>query len=698
MSDITRQIDIGQLSFQSLTAVAPLLSAITADDVAPMAAVQLERLGAAFPISGEMARKVPDYLQRFNSTKLDRFGLLIGWRKGDCASFMANSLGGQSIALLMTCLKNIYPNDHGRILADLSERVLGPGFAVSSPAQLARAADAITPKLGCLGFGNVLARNATRVYDAYRHIGSSQPRDLLTVPSRESIVEILFGISRALQQEDCIVRVSGKTYLGYIHGLVMMLFPDDAMISVDNYIIHEGVRRSIVLEFRDVFFLPISTPRVRTEDVLDYSKMLLDIPLTTSTESRRGPRIGHLRWEGWIANQLRLEFLARGLKCPDALLLACCNLLVLIPECVMPRRDEDQGKLGSDIHYTIGGYELPKNGLTYLLGSYPRHRMLETCQTVFEVPPFEWPGTLGTAMSELITTFISHVASGRGCLCAKIQTTLRRPNTAWGDASPHCGDPACTFYHLWKAVGRALDDGLVSFFVQAGPDATVTITRRQPPSGLVTRYLTGCLSDPDCYDFWSFIWTNVSGVISETRPLQRILAWSGSSTLYPATLRQLELDLDRGVHYEFVDGQLQHKGHSYKSLIASPGSRSKHSMPSPMYQSRDIEVRPNSFGAHSRLTFTVNPPSTTTTMDELHLTCEARCAGQNIAVDLAKVIVGSYGVVLAEPCAHSKDDVLEPVIRAGTACSTVACPIASFNELSIVQVARNSPRNFCRVS
>jgi hypothetical protein len=307
MSQVQPQVDIGQLTFGSLSAFAPILAAVTADNVAPMAMIQLEQLGAAFPISGPKAAQVADCLQRFTSTKLERLGILIGWRKGDTASFMAKSSSGQAIALLVTCIGEMFPDQYGTILYTLSERMLSPSSAVASPSQLRAGGDLLKAKLACLGFGNVLVKQMTRVYDAYKHLQVAMPTDLLDSFSAETAVDLLHAISRALREEQCIVRISGTSCLGYILSAVMMLFPDDAMVSVENYVIHEGPRRSILIELTsESSQLP---PQIAVEDLLGYSRTV-NLPIVPQPESDYTVSQKSLSWDGWIANRIRVEFLA----------------------------------------------------------------------------------------------------------------------------------------------------------------------------------------------------------------------------------------------------------------------------------------------------------------------------------------------------------------------------------------------------
>jgi hypothetical protein len=106
---IQRQVDIGQLGVQSLGALSTLMAALTADNVQPTAVAQLQTLGKSLCINGPYARKVPEMLKRFSSLRIDRVALEIGWRRGDVPSLVADLPGGKTIALLSTCLTNLFP-------------------------------------------------------------------------------------------------------------------------------------------------------------------------------------------------------------------------------------------------------------------------------------------------------------------------------------------------------------------------------------------------------------------------------------------------------------------------------------------------------------------------------------------------------------------------------------------------------------
>ncbi|OBT80141.1 hypothetical protein VF21_00596 [Pseudogymnoascus sp. 05NY08] len=252
MSQVAPQVDVGGLTLNGLAAFAPVLAALSADDVTPLSMVQMENLGSLFHISGQYALQVPDLLLRCKSTRVDRLGLLIGWRKGDAASLMAQSAGGQAISLLSMCISNLYDNnDVGLLLSGLSKKMLSQTIAISSPSQLIKVARTLSSKLQVLGFGNILASQVVRIYDAYQHFGKPVPDNFLEEISPDSMMELLHAISRAVREESIIVRITGSRSMGLILAIVTIMFPEDAFVTMENVIVFEGLRKSILVEFTE---------------------------------------------------------------------------------------------------------------------------------------------------------------------------------------------------------------------------------------------------------------------------------------------------------------------------------------------------------------------------------------------------------------------------------------------------------------
>ena len=59
----------------SLSKLSELLAVLSADDIAPAALIQLEKLGTMFHLNGELARRTPDYLRRCQSHRLGRLSV-----------------------------------------------------------------------------------------------------------------------------------------------------------------------------------------------------------------------------------------------------------------------------------------------------------------------------------------------------------------------------------------------------------------------------------------------------------------------------------------------------------------------------------------------------------------------------------------------------------------------------------------------
>lgn len=165
---------------------------------------------------------------------------------------MAKSAGGQAISLFSTCLLSLYsPSDAGQILRELSLKLLPSAIAISSVSQLVKVAKLVGSKLETLGFGNVLAHLVTKVHAAYEHFGKPVPCDFLDDISKEIVVELFYALTQAVREESTVVRITGSQGMGHILGFVMMMFPQDTLVTLENLIIYEGPTKSILIEFGD---------------------------------------------------------------------------------------------------------------------------------------------------------------------------------------------------------------------------------------------------------------------------------------------------------------------------------------------------------------------------------------------------------------------------------------------------------------
>ena len=675
---VAPQEDVGSLSLQGLARFSQMLSTLSADNVSPMAMIQMEKLGALFPVNGEYAAKVPDLLQRYSSVQIDRLSLAIGWRKGDAASLMATSADGQAVSLLCVCLCSLLrPDDIGEVLSQLHQKFL-PRNAISSVSQLANVAILLGSKLDTLGFGNLLAHQAMKVNSTYKQLSIPFPNDFLEHITSESLIELFYSLSRALREEIVLVRISGSCGMGHVLGVVLMLFPQDVVVTVENIVIHEGLRRSILLEI------------VSREEYNGLMKIQVEITLDTATS---GPLLRNLvksgdrplsrycfAWSGWIAHYLELKFLAVGLVCTQDLLLACCELLVLIPDGVKPQNTEDS--------------DLPKRGLIALLGPAPYQRMRQICLSTFQVQPRMAFTDLSAAYWDLVSVF-SMVASRVQCSCD--HEHIFDPSKAWNDMNERpFAISYCRYHDIWAAIGNALNRGLSCFFVEAGPNATF-----REPEGYryIESFAADAISKAICpggasINRWTVNCNTLHNSITSLcygpfrRYLPHPLAFSSdSSTIFPLSLEKLHIDSAMRVSYILLEGQIFFKDRYYHQIVSarvqSPRKMAWKSLTSPKNK-----VFPSSVGEHSHILLTLNERCRS-----LEICTSVRVSGVNLDLNMGAILMSSYGLNVPEPCSHPPSDPLVPELQELVRTTSIYSPYAP-GWISVVQTHHNPTAQF----
>ena len=612
-SRIAPQVDLGALTFRGLSVFSPLLQSLSADSVTPMAMIQMESLGAAFLVSGKYAAKVPDCLQRCSSVRLDRLALSIGWRKGDAASLMASSAGGQACALLSLCLFSLYGiSEAGTVLLDLSQRLLPSTVAISSLAQLVDVGKLLKAKLETLGFGNQLAREVVKVYDVYKHLELDVPKDFLEPISAESMAELLANVSKALKDDSTLLRITGTCGLGHILGLVLMVFPQDTLVTINSIIIFEGTRRSIMIEFGDC------GPSQFTLETVLHGTSQNNIPFAIETNPQARVPPYSFAWENWVADLLQLEFQAFGLCCEQELLIACCDLAIQLPAI-----------MSTEVPIHVMQNPLPNSGLIQFMEPFPLQKMYNSCQTVLGVLPSSTQLDLQTAYSRL---------------AAEVYETLRclECSCNGSDTSGQCSfdhgwesNPSCKRSRLWDAIGRGIEHTLLCFLIDASP--TVTVCRPFPgnrnfANEIVERQLGfGHLASSwiSCVDLhWRMLNTfcyHRDGLVVST----------GANTIFPQLIR--DMGWTPGLRFELVTGQLIFNGRYYHSLqghVVSPRQDAQETIP--IMQDK---IYPTSWGEHSDLFLTVRE-----CLNHLELRATVRVKGNEIRLNLESIIIASYGL------------------------------------------------------
>lgn len=252
--------------------------------------------------------------------------------------------------------------------------MLPAALSISSVAQLVNVGKLLRAKLDILGFGNELAQQIVRLHDAYKQIGLDVPDDLLELMSVESMIDLLENISKALRDVTKLVRITGTYGLGQVLGLVMTMFPQDTLVTVNGLVILEGSRNAIMIDFGTrsksggVSQFALGTRVNGAAQPLQCIKIeinpQMDFPAYSYT------------WMNWVKDHLQLMFLTFGVTCPTKLLKACSEILIAIARIL--ESDSDLAKTET---------ALPVGPLLDPMDHCHFQKMSECCQTVLGVTP-----------------------------------------------------------------------------------------------------------------------------------------------------------------------------------------------------------------------------------------------------------------------------------------------------------------------
>jgi hypothetical protein len=585
---------------------------------------------------------------------------------------MAKSAGGQAIALLATALRSLCKS--GDVLLGLCQRLLPESLRVASGSQLGEVATLLSAKLAPLGFGNLLAQQVSRIYDAYKQLQKPMPADLIEVMTTESVVDLLCALSRALRDEDILVRISGTQAMGYIAALVTFMFPQDCQVAIDSNIISSGHKCKILVELGNGE--GEHPTEIKVETIWRISPATTSPIIIKPREPRVVEEAGCFTWEGFVADRLQLDFFDQGVKCTEELCIAIAGLLLLLPA-------QMQGAcIGREDH------PIPREGLISLLGNHPKYRMSQTCEKILRIPPIEPPNDIEEAMEALVRVFQSVTENRVSCSCS---ITMSKCNPPQGWKIPPDNSitaKACKLHYLWMSVARALDTGLLAFFVEAGMNAAISdtfrTTRYRFSLGLATQFVTskfrpGAYFYFSCQDIHNSVMKSIGG---SQGVVAAELACSKSSTIYSRVLETMSLDRDHGATYYLIDGQLLFNGRYHCSLRALPAPDRPRANRS-LYAHNGV-VRPSCAGEHMDLLLTVHERSS-----YLELTCVAHFSGNTVRLQLSRVIVASYGLDESKPCAHCPTERLSPDKAKNIVTTSVAAPRAQGTKIAIVQTAGN---------
>ncbi len=631
--DVQPQADVGNLSLAGLSAFSTILATLSADNVVPMALIQMGELGAALPTSGEYADKVKSLLQRCSDVRLDHLAVVIGWRKNDSASLMAESAGGQAIALVSMCLTNLFNHaDTGLILSQLSLRLLSGSGNVSSVAQLADFARLLSGKLNTLGFGNLLAREVTKIHQVYEALGKPAPPDLLEGLNDQHAIDILESVSRALREDQKICRISGSMGMGHILGLIQALFRRNTTITVEGTIIQDIEHSNIVCE---IIRRDRSEPtQVHLETCIPTSKPI-ELPITiVQSKPFQFERLMAYKfnWTGCVADRLQLIFLNYGITCDQAILDACCDLLVLIPTALC-------------VSSTLSGEDERFQPALALLGPLPRARICTICEEILRSKPT-------TSQMDLSTAFTNFMAIVAGkvqrisCICpAELKCDWMNGWLNDYDSSRRQQKRRCVLYQLWESIGFALNSAFWCFFVNAGPNTAISFENRIP-CNIISNAVTHkrqTLSVDEIRD-------QVMGLVHHLVSLRQgtVAISSNCCTIYPTILKTLSVPSRQSVTFTLIEGLFVFEGRYHRHLSADPST----ARPKTKSALEKDNIRPSHDEMHIDSTLLTIREA----FDSLIVLCSFKSSGYDTKVNLEEAILGYVCMRWTDTCHHPMTD------------------------------------------
>ncbi|KAJ5297480.1 hypothetical protein N7508_007729 [Penicillium antarcticum] len=645
MSGVDMQLDMSTLSLAGLGTFSNVLSVLSADDIQPSAMLQLEQLGSAFPISGPLMTRIPDQLQRCASTRLDRLGVMIGWRKGDAASLMAQSTGGQAISLLATCLENIYGNaTAGSIFYHLSKTLLPSSVRLSSPKQLMQATNILANKLGVIGFGTHLAKHVYRIHEAYRHLQERAPTSLLASLSPDGMSEILSKFSQALRKERSIVCVRGCASMGYIFALAVTMFPDDCIVTVESLIIHQGSRSSsICIDITD--HLGEKFLQTEVKGKIDSFSDIRVLPGKPSSSLK-------FVYPGYLAAYMQIHLQEMGVVCLHVAIEA-------MGACIL--------SLSDLVHVTIGerAGDQPMVSVhlfSQVFGEFPRVALHQRCEEALGVTlPLRWP-----SFSKTFTT---------------LQHVLARSNGV--DQISQLADNISRYCDPSTLLLRIIDEGIASLAVHIHGGA-VWQERSDPrvwsPSTKIQKQVAKIIIPPQGVLSQLFSWNDVDLVVKS----------DGTTTLVPAGISQMGSDLSGYRGLELFDGVIYHDNRYHTDIYTEiPYNNLSRSL-NEQFRAPSSEIYPTMEGVHSDLSLTLSEQ-----VRGLALECSVQVSGQRHLINLRECVDHLFGLFNANPCRHTKKTQLKQEYVGMIQTNSILEPDArQGDQISIVQTAGNPTAQF----
>ena len=344
---------------------------------------------------------------------------------------------------------------------------------------------------------------------------------------------------------------------------------------------------------------------------------------------------------------MQLVFLNYGFTCDQAILDACCDLLVLVPGALSVAPTVDA------FYESTNRESLQPAPLLTLLGPLPRARMCKICEEILRSKPTTSQTDLSIAFSNLVAMVAGKVQEVN-CVCpAEVKHDWMN---GWiYDQDDYRSDlqqqqKRCVICQLWEDIGKTLHSMFWCFFVNASPNTTISFAHKQSRN-FITRVVTGERQTLEI----DYIVKHVAHLVGswvDSHTYERGIAWgSDSCTIYPTVIKTLSVPSHQSVTFTLTEGNLVFEGRYHNNLQAvRVGSR-----PWTRNVLEADDIRPSLDGMH------ISSPTVTIreAFDSLQVLCSLRSSGHDTKLDLKMVILGYIGMRWTDPCHHPMTDLMD---------------------------------------
>ena len=468
--------------------------------------------------------------------------------------------------------------------------------------------------------------------------------------------------------------------VGHMLAIVMALCPDDAFVTVENEVIFQGERRSVVFDIQSG-----SATQFSIESIL-YTDGKVRNPIIVHVEGRKLCQSAiSLKWDGHLSDALDLTLANIGARFTMPVRISCVELISAII-CSVSGRDMCRSPYGDP---------LPTDGFRGLLGPDGLNRVRETLKRIFLCEPSFMILQSDEAYNNLCIALANAVPSN-SCQCNRCFKDGRFTNHCWGPGSVRTTE--CKVHEVWVAIDWFILRGIGASFVSAGENICMPLyvskglRGRRPILHRIHHVLTrtGLHRKSNMFGIRQ-LHLSLMAVIS--KPTTGTIGISSRAcSIFPTTIQNPLFESPLRLEYILVDG-LFHDEHNYYRVLTSDPCPNP-----PRIALQSISGSPivqSSLGVHTRMTLTARPVG-----EQLHVETTVQMSTQTVSLDFYKQHVGYMGVNIATKCGHNTRKPLSqssvPVI-ATSVSAPVVYPKLQYNRDADHNKTRKEVRNLSQI-